>query len=152
MFFCLCFCENKMKISGTFCWRYWSPFLIRVIANPMPVSTEWIGERKLVDTVYSSRVSRIARERRKSLVNSHRDVSGQYANENVPDIVPRRFQYLQERWRSYSYCFQLYCIPSQGFLALEGELTPILVHLVRSDKNTTEMLDTSCDAAKTLGK
>ena len=86
-----------MKISGTFCWRYWSPFLIRVKANPMPVSTECIGERKLVDTVYSSRVSRIARERRKSLVNSHRDVSGQYANENVPDIVPRRFKYFQER-------------------------------------------------------
>ncbi|XP_074614886.1 inositol hexakisphosphate and diphosphoinositol-pentakisphosphate kinase 2-like isoform X2 [Acropora palmata] len=41
---------------------------------------------------------------------------------------------------------------AKGFLALEGELTPILVHLVRSDKNTTEMLDTSCDAAKTLGK
>ncbi|XP_068711833.1 inositol hexakisphosphate and diphosphoinositol-pentakisphosphate kinase 2-like isoform X2 [Montipora foliosa] len=41
---------------------------------------------------------------------------------------------------------------AKGFLALEGELTPILVHLVRSDKNTTEMLDTSSDAAKTLGK
>lgn len=40
----------------------------------------------------------------------------------------------------------------QGFLALEGELTPVLVHLVRSDKNTTEMLDTSNDAAKILGK
>ena len=40
----------------------------------------------------------------------------------------------------------------KGFLALEGELTPILVHLVRSDKNTTEMLDTSNDAAKILGK
>ncbi|KAL9985509.1 hypothetical protein ACROYT_G007924 [Oculina patagonica] len=41
---------------------------------------------------------------------------------------------------------------AKGFLALEGELTPVLVHLVRSDKNTTEMLDTSNDAAKILGK
>lgn len=44
------------------------------------------------------------------------------------------------------------CLCLQGFLALEGELTPILVHLVRSDKNTTEMLDTSNDAGKILGK
>ena len=40
----------------------------------------------------------------------------------------------------------------QGFLALEGELAPVLVHLVRSDNNTTEMLDTPDDAAKILGK
>ena len=40
----------------------------------------------------------------------------------------------------------------KGFLALEGELTPILVHLVRSDKNVTEMLDTSVDAARIMGK
>ncbi|PFX21183.1 Inositol hexakisphosphate and diphosphoinositol-pentakisphosphate kinase 2 [Stylophora pistillata] len=41
---------------------------------------------------------------------------------------------------------------AKGFLALEGELTPVLVHLVRSDKNTTEMLDTSSAATKILGK
>ncbi|EDO36324.1 predicted protein, partial [Nematostella vectensis] len=39
---------------------------------------------------------------------------------------------------------------AKGFLALEGELTPILVHLVRSDKNTTEMLDTSDQATKLM--
>ncbi|RMX45430.1 hypothetical protein pdam_00019295 [Pocillopora damicornis] len=39
-----------------------------------------------------------------------------------------------------------------GFLALEGELAPVLVHLVRSDKNTTEMLDTPSDASRILGK
>ena len=31
-------------------------------------------------------------------------------------------------------------------------MTPILVHLVRSDKNTTEMLDTSSDAARIMSK
>ena len=44
------------------------------------------------------------------------------------------------------------CDAPQGFLALEGELTPILVHLVRSDKSTTEMLDTSDDANKIMAK
>ncbi|CAH3104082.1 unnamed protein product [Pocillopora meandrina] len=41
---------------------------------------------------------------------------------------------------------------AKGFLALEGELAPVLVHLVRSDKNTTEMLDTPSDASRILGK
>ncbi|XP_031560139.1 inositol hexakisphosphate and diphosphoinositol-pentakisphosphate kinase 2-like [Actinia tenebrosa] len=41
---------------------------------------------------------------------------------------------------------------AKGFLALEGELTPILVHLVRSDKGTTEMLDTSDQATKFMAK
>ncbi|XP_022797686.1 inositol hexakisphosphate and diphosphoinositol-pentakisphosphate kinase 2-like [Stylophora pistillata] len=41
---------------------------------------------------------------------------------------------------------------AKGFLALEGELAPVLVHLVRSDKNTTEMLDTPSYASRILGK
>ena len=33
-------------------------------------------------------------------------------------------------------------------LALEGELTPILVSLVHSDKNTTDMLDSPAELEK----
>ena len=38
----------------------------------------------------------------------------------------------------------------QGLLALEGELTPVLVHLVKSDKYVTGMLDAPSDVALCL--
>ena len=38
----------------------------------------------------------------------------------------------------------------QGLLALEGELTPILVSLVKSDKYVTGMLDTPGDESGSM--
>ena len=38
----------------------------------------------------------------------------------------------------------------QGLLALEGELTPILVSLVKSDKHVTDMLDTPGNESETM--
>lgn len=43
-----------------------------------------------------------------------------------------------------------YIIRLQGLLALEGELTPVLVSLVNSDKHVTGMLDTPVDVSGTM--
>ena len=41
---------------------------------------------------------------------------------------------------------------TKGLLDLEGNMASILAHLVKMDQNTTDMLDTSSDAAESLNR
>ena len=48
--------------------------------------------------------------------------------------------------------YPLFFLILKGLLALEGELTPVLVSLVNSDKHVTDMLDTPVEVHETMLK